>query len=299
MRKQNQHTWYWLFIILLAAGNAGDVQAGAWTLPKGHIWTKLSFYSLITTDQYAEIPGIFPETGPFGVGDKVPFPFNGKSTSRAVFLDVNYGITDWWTLGVLVPFYSQEFTDNQVIDADRQQTGLSDILGTTKIRLLESPLVVSVIGQVKFPTGEFKNIDGVVPVGEGQMDIIAGLSMGLSLWPLPAYTNLDVGWRFRMENTEVQLDPGDEFHFIWEFGYDILPRVSTTLKISGLYGRFAKFRLSFVEPTRKRQILYISPEIGFRLTGDWIAGGGVNIPVQGRSYPAGKQFFLGLSTTFP
>jgi len=291
-----------VYILLLAVGSAGlaaDAHGGAWTLPKGHIWTKLAFYSLVTTDQFAEIPGIFPETGPFDAGDKVPFPFNGKSTSRAVFLDVNYGITDWWTLGVQIPFYSQEFRDNQVIDADRQQTGLSDITGMSKIRLLESPVVVSVIGQVKFPSGEFKNIDGVVPVGEGQMDITAGLSMGVSLWPLPGYTNLDVGWRFRKENTEVQLDPGDEFHFLWEIGYNVVPRVSSTLKISGLYGRPAKFSLAFVQQTRIRQILYISPEIGFRLTGNWIVGGGLNIPVQGRSYPAGNQYFLSLSTGIP
>jgi hypothetical protein len=288
------------FILLLLFGNSTRLYAGAWTLPRGSVWTKLAWYTLNTDHQYADIAGIFPGIGEFEPGNRVPYANEGKSLSRAFFMDIVYGVTDRWDIGVTIPFYQQEFIDNvsRSRGQDTERSGFSDIMGQVKFRIMARPFVLTVLSEIKFPTGEFVNIDGVVPVGEGQTDIAFAVSAGTSFWPLPGYTNIEAGWRIRTTNTDANFDPGDEFYTRWEAGYTLWNRLQGTLKFYGLFGRPSRFGLAIAQQTRKRQIVYLSPEIGYRLVHNWMAGAGVNIPLKGRSYPAGRQYFLSLSANF-
>ena len=79
-----------------------------------------------------------------------------------------------------------------------------------KLRLLQYPVVLTFKSAVKFPTGDFVNEDGLIPVGEGQWDFDFGAQVGRSFWPLPAYVAAEYAYRIRRENVEILRDPGEE-----------------------------------------------------------------------------------------
>ena len=74
--------------------------------------------------------------------------------------------------------------------------------------MFRRPFLLTLETGVKIPTGEFKNEDGLIPVGEGQWDYDIVVQAGCSFWPLPAYANVDIGYRVRTENEEILRDPG-------------------------------------------------------------------------------------------
>ncbi|WP_238314656.1 hypothetical protein, partial [Methylobacterium crusticola] len=84
---------------------------------------------------------------------------------------------------------------NAAFAEPRTDTGLSDIRALAKFRLLSKPLVLAFKAGLKVPTGEFKNEDGLIPVGEGQWDFDFVGQVGRSFWPLPLYGNIDLGYR--------------------------------------------------------------------------------------------------------
>ncbi|HIG18085.1 MAG TPA: hypothetical protein EYQ31_12820 [Candidatus Handelsmanbacteria bacterium] len=73
-------------------------------------------------------------------------------------------------------------------------------------------------GGAKIPSGDFRNEDGLIPVGEGQWDFHLVLQAGRSLWPLPSYANIDLGYRIRLANEDILRDPGDEWLVNAEIG---------------------------------------------------------------------------------
>jgi hypothetical protein len=103
-----------------------------------------------------------------------------------------------------------------------------------KFRLLEKPLLFTLKGGIKMPTGEFKNEDGLIPVGEGQWDFDLIAQLGRSFWPLPLYGNVDLGYRVRTKNDEIDRDPGDEWFLNAELGYNITRRLLLAGKYEAL-----------------------------------------------------------------
>ena len=77
--------------------------------------------------------------------------------------------------------------------------------------VLFNVLVLSALWAVKVPTGEYRNVDGLIPVGEGQWDFDLGLSAGRSFWPRALYINADLGLASVAQNAAVDRDPGDEW----------------------------------------------------------------------------------------
>ena len=65
-------------------------------------------------------------------------------------------------------------------------------------------------------------------------------AVGRSFWPIPIYGNVDVGYRMRTKNDEIDRDPGDEWIFNGEIGYSVTPRLLVALKVEALRGKRAQ-----------------------------------------------------------
>ena len=226
------------------------------------------------------------------------FPFNGESKIKAVFLDLSYGLLDQLQLNVQVPYYDIEFTD--FADPNRPSTtDIGDIRFGAQYRLIANPLVSSVKIEAKAPTGFFNRDAEIVPIGDGQWDLDLVARFGKSLWPIPAYVNLDVGYRFRFKPAEKTStrDPGNEFIFRAEAGYNILKTLQVKAGLSGLYGN--KFKQeNLVVDESQREILFFEPGIHWNVQGPLAIDTGIQISLSGKNYTAGQVFNFGVSYNF-
>ena len=166
-----------------------------------------------------------------------------------------------------------------------------------KFRLLERPLVLTLKGAVKFPTGDFVNEDGLIPVGEGQWDFDFGVQAGRSFWPVPAYVAVEYAYRIRRENTEILRDPGEERLINGEVGYNLTPKLLVATKLEMLRGGTGT---DFGIPSTSliKRITYLAPTVSYAIHGSTVAELAVRFSLAGRNFPAGKQITFGVSTGF-
>ncbi len=273
-------------LILLSA--ATDVDAGAWTLPRGQFWSKLTYFQQQTEEWYV---GQGRSGAP---GTRAHYDFDGRYESRAVFFEGLYGVTDRLDFGLQVPYFDQSFA-NAAFAKPRTDTGLSDIRALVKLRLLARPLVLAFKASVKVPTGEFKNEDGLIPVGEGQWDFDFVGQVGRSFWPLPLYGNIDLGYRVRTRNQQIDRDPGDEWFLNAELGYRIVRQLVLLGKCEVLRSKPALV-FGGIEAEIKR-ITFLTPALLYAIGQRTTAEVAVRFSLNGRNFPAGRQFVLGLATT--
>ena len=130
-------------------GAATDADAGAWTLSRGEFWGKLTYFRHSTEEWYL---------------GKGCYDFDGRYESSAAFIEGFYGLSDRLDLGVQIPYFDQSFA-NSTFAEPRGDAGLSDIRVYGKLRLIDQPLIFTLKTGAKMPTGEFKNEDGLIPVG--------------------------------------------------------------------------------------------------------------------------------------
>ncbi|MEE2658701.1 MAG: transporter [Candidatus Latescibacterota bacterium] len=300
MRPSNElaHGVYAAMVVLLALSESRPAHAGAWTVPQGQLWVKVSYLQQNTDEWY--IDALDPELqdegtfGQFSAGTRRPYYFNGEYDLKAVFIEGVYGVTDWLNFGVKLPFSDQIFHDDNRTDPP-SDAGFSDLRIFSKIRVLQKPAIITLKAEAKIPTGDFKNEDGLIPVGEGQWDFDFLLQVGRSLWPLPAYANVDAGYRVRLENEEIFRDPGDEWLLNAEVGYLPTHNLLLALKFEYLKGRVGSLG-GFQTDNLKQCIAYLVPTVAHSIHRSTALEAAIRISTEGRNFPAGCQFTLGLST---
>lgn len=283
----------WLCLLLVAPVAAS---AGAWTLPRGTLWTKVALFRQETREWYLASPE-FGASGIHEAGSRQPYRFGGRYASSAVFAEGVYGVTDRLDVGVQVPFHDQQFAD----DTRRRppsEVGIGDLRVFTKYRISSHPAVVSLKLATKAPTGAFHNEDGIVPVGEGQWDFGFVGQVGRSFWPLPLYANLDLGYRVRMRNDEADRDPGDEWFYTAEAGVNLGSRLLLMTKLEGLRGEPSTDFGATENRSQIKRITYLSPTLMIGLWDETAAELAVRYSLNGRNFPAGHQLVVGLSSTF-
>ena len=277
---------------MMALLTSSSAWAGAWTFPKGKLWTKLTFMSQDTNEDYIGVPR--PN---IARGTRQPYLLEGEYSSRTFFLDAMYGITDQLNVGIQVPFFDQTFQDqelNILFGGPISSSGFSDIRFFAKRKLIDAPVVSSLKFGFKAPTGSFENRQGLIPVGEGQWDFDFILQVGRSFWPFRAYANADVGYRVRMKNGEIDRDPGDELFWIAEFGYQWTDKLLTVLKWEGIDGKeTTSLGLQLTGDVKKIQ--YISPAVLFRTTDTIAIEAGIRLSINGQNFPAGPVFQVGVN----
>lgn len=294
-RQIQQRTLLWLALLAPTC-----VDAGAWTTPAGNVWAKVSWFQQSTSEWYTDAaqPILLADNtlGEIPAGSRQPYRFNGSYESTAVFLEGFYGITDAVDISLQIPWFDQAFDDDTRIDSP-SESGFSDLRVFGRWRLLARPLLLTAKAGVKIPTGEFRNEDGLIPVGEGQWDYDVVLQAGRSFWPIPVYANADVGYRIRMENGDILRDPGDEWLINAEVGYNPLQRLLLAVKLEGLYGKAGKSFGLRTESLTKR-ITYLAPSLAWQFAGDATLEAAMRVSVGGRNFPAGNQITVGLSSSF-
>ncbi len=268
------------------------VWPGAWTLPQGKLWSKVAFFQQ-SADEWYLANREFSDGEWRQEGDRVAYRFNGEYDSKAVFIEVFYGITDRLDLGVQIPYFDQFFSDDTRA-VPPSEAGFSDMRRFVKWRALQKPVLFTLKAGAKMPTGRFENEDGLIPVGEGQWDFDFVGQLGRSFWPLPLYGNVDVGYRVRMENIEIDRDPGDEWFLTAELGYNITRRALLTGKFEMLRSDPSiEFGL-FENSSQIKRITYFNPSLVYGLVDDTALEFGGRLTLNGRNFPAGHQLTMGL-----
>ena len=205
----------------------------------------------------------------FDPGTRRPYNLDGSYDSKAVFIEGFYGVTDRFDIGAQIPYFDQKFQD-ATRDELPTDSGFSDLRVMAKYRLLERPLVLTLKSAVKFPTGDFVNEDGLIPVGEGQWDFDFGVQVGRSFWPIPAYVAVDYAYRIRRENEEILRDPGEETLINGELGYNVTPKLLLAAKLELLRGgKGTDFGIASTSSIKR--IIYLAPTVSYAIHGNTVA----------------------------
>ena len=166
-----------------------------------------------------------------------------------------------------------------------------------KFRLIDKPFLFSLKTGIKMPTGEFKNEDGLIPVGEGQWDFDFVAQLGRSFWPLPLYGNVDIGYRLRTRNDAIDRDPGDERFLNAELGYNVTAKLMLVGKYELLRSDPSTEFGTIENRSQIKRITFLMPVLLYAIDECTVVEAALWISLNGRNYSAGRQFIMGLSTT--
>lgn len=255
-----------------------------WPIGPGNFWAKVSWFHHETTEQFRSN------------GEKRIFlNSNAESVSDAVFVDAAVGLTDRLDLWVQAPYFDLNFDDDV---QDRHRAGVGDVRLSARYNvamLRDGSWPVSVRVTAKVPVQEVTLDAEVIPVGEGQWDYEAWLESGLSLYPLPAYTVVWVGYRWRSLNEQTTRKPGDEVTFLAEVGgTEWLGGLGGKIVVDGILGRAGRIQGVQLGPDDRREILYVAPTALFNFTESTILEVALRFPLRGQNYPAGPPLQVGL-----
>jgi hypothetical protein len=278
----NNFRWAGAIAFFLFASSSATAWAGAWTQPKGKTWFRAGTMFQSTNERY------------FIDGSRIPYFFEGHNRTVGLFFDFEHGVTERLEVNAHLPFFGIAFND---LADDRQSHGIGDVRAGARYNVLQGPLVATIGGRIKFPTGEFVNDAEIIPVGEGQYDFEVRGELARSFWPRPAYVTGLIGYKFRTKNEKNGIDYGDEIFWSVEGGYHVTSRIMLKAVFWGLYGlETTAFDLPL--PSLTRQIAYLEPGILLELAPS--RGIEVSVPftLWGQNWPAGPVVSVGFYQRF-
>ena len=301
IHRLRSHSTLFLGVAVGVALLPGAADAGAWTLGKGNVWSKINFMTQ-STDQHYD-----------SEGKAVEIPLDARYQSRQVYLDLFYGVRDGVDLGLQVPFVSSKFVDKDEGNdvgtpppALETESGLGDLRGFAKIQLLDqSQLVGTLKLGFKTPIGEYRPVPEALSVTDGQWDFEVVGQIGRSFWPTPVYANLDLGYRMRgaySDTDDAEPDrsytPGAELIFNVEAGYTPLDRLVVALKFEGLSGaEYDAINNPGQPETLSQSVTNLVPTVLVDLSPNLSLEAAARVPTSGNGYFAGPTWALGLSYT--
>lgn len=241
--------------------------AGAWTLPEGKLYDKVSL------NQYTSDPD-FTDTN---LGNYI-----------------EYGLTD--TISLINSIYYKQISNTFTIagtTTTTTTTGIADIEIGVKHRLAERASgIFSHQVMVKMPGAYDKN--SILPLGNGQVDVEYRLLYGLSLWRwFPGYANLEAGYRYRAGT------PSDEFRYLAEIGTDITERLYARVKLDGIFSMNNADNTANISgnPTTVSQfdLHKLDTVVGYKLTDTWGLELGYTPTIRARNTAEGTTYSVGVS----
>ena len=292
-----------LLIVALSVLMPQMASAGAWTLGKGHVWSKITYMSLSTNEHY-------DNDGNVG---EIP----ARYKSQQVYFDVYYGLNDRIDVGIKIPYISNEFVDvspeHPFYGApDKKDSGIGDIRGVTKINLVNSADLVGTLKLgFKAPMGEYREVPEALSITGGQWDFDVVAQLGRSFYPVPVYANVDLGYRLRGEYTDSNpsdaggvdrtYTPGAEFVFNAEAGYSPMDKLLVALKYESIIG--SEYDTINNPPagsqveTLNQSVSYLAPTVLVGLHPNVSLEAQARMTVSGSRYFAGSTYGVGLSFT--
>ncbi|MCE2451203.1 MAG: transporter [Candidatus Latescibacteria bacterium] len=109
------------------------------------------------------------------------------------------------------------------------------------------------------------------------------------------YGNIDLGYRVRTRNEQIDRDPGDEWFLNAEVGYQLVRQLMLVGKCEVLRSNPAVV-FGGIEAEIKR-ITYLTPALLYAVGQRTMIEAAVRFSLNGRNFPAGRQFVLGVATT--
>jgi protein XagA len=212
-------------LALIAAVATGLVwteqaEAGAWTQKQGTGFFKLNS-QMLRGDKLREVNGL-----------KSAIPTLADYTAS---LYAEYGLSDDLTLVGYLPFFKRITLNEQVgrpsgfvYFAGDEVSGIADAQAGVRYRLLQyGPTVFSAELVLGLPLGDDSQANGLLS-GDGEINQRLTLQLGHSLYPVPAYFNIDLGFNNRLKGYS------DEVVYSLETGYTIANRAMVILRLSGI-----------------------------------------------------------------
>ena len=292
-----------LLIVALSILLPQMASAGAWTLGKGQVWSKITYMSLSTNEHY----------GNDGNVGEIP----ARYKSQQVYFDVYYGLNDRIDVGVKIPYISNEFVDVSPDHPfsgapDKKDSGLGDVRGVAKINLVNSADLVGTLKLgFKAPMGEYREVPEALSITGGQWDFDVVAQLGRSFYPVPVYANVDLGYRLRGEYADPNpsdaggvdrtYTPGAEFVFNAEAGYSPMDKLLVALKYESIMG--AEYDTINNPPagsqveTLNQSVSYLAPTVLVGLHPNVSLEAQARMTVSGSRYFAGSTYGVGLSFT--
>lgn len=272
---------------------------GAWSLDANSLTFKTSYFYQFSDSRFASSNlqcGLFPCEN----GERQRYFFDGRSQSSGAFLDVSYGISKRWDANIQLPYYIISFKDD--VDPNRASTSsFGDVRASVRYNLIKKPFAQTFKLAVKAPTGFFNKDAEIVPVGDGQWDLSIISQTGKSLYPWPAYINLDLGYKYRF-NPDVELTnfaPGNELLFNLEIGIEPFKGIWLKNSLNGWYGEDGTAIFSgnnvLTRNNSARRVLYYQPEIYWELGNKFALNLITKIAFKGMNMPTGNVYGIGLS----
>ena len=114
---------------------------------------------------------------------------------------------------------------------------------------------------------------------------------------MPLYGNVDLGYRVRTKNDEIDRDPGDEWLLNAELGYHITRKLTLMGKYEMLRSDPALKFGFLLNRSQIKRITFFTPVLLYAIDERTALEVAVRISLNGRNYPAGRQLVLGVSTT--
>ncbi len=257
-----------LFLLVMVA--APGAKAGAWVQPQGRLWLKVGSTLGFADEKFAndqiDESKVFANGTRVRAGDRIPFDFTtgGRYRFQSYVVEAAYGVVDRFEISGAVPLLHTRFdNDNNEVEPG---TGIGDLRLGFGVRILEGQRgVLSLGGEWKAPTADVPRSVYAQPLGEGQHDFTAWLRAGWSLWPR-GWVQFGVGHRWRNANDELGFDPGREWHFRGEAGWQIGPTLGLKTGIEGLEGQpWTSDLFGFDQEIGRRRRWSIAPAILYRL----------------------------------
>lgn len=271
----NSSTKSALLIIILSFHWTMEGEASAWTLEKGGFLSKLTFIGSRSSSRFNNN------------SERDRLPFNGLSQTMTTSLDLSYGFRNDLTLSASFPLISYDLKQDLNPISGK---GFGDIRTGAKFNFSDSPFTSSLEFVVKFPTASSQN-PSLIRVGEGQFDFEFVSSNGF-LWNLlRGYSNVELGYRVRLENRKDRVNPGNELLYRIESGYSFLEDWTGVMSVNGFWGQdYVLFDTSRF----RRNLLTVTPSLVYNVNHLLGLNLSLGIPVMGRRSYAGSQLALGL-----
>lgn len=208
-----------LIIILLTACMLlpTAVTAGAWTRDLNGYFLKLGYDRWFTSERFdtsgVRVPFEEPEAG---------FVDPSAYRNQALRLYGEYGVTRQVTL---IAATSYEWIESEGKGIIRRSSGLGDLWISVKGGLLPGPIVLSIQGDAKLPTGYDETLSPAL--GNGKVDWGGRMIVGAS--NAVGYATAEVGYLFRGG------DLADEIPVNAEVGYSIRPEVGIKAELRSTF----------------------------------------------------------------
>jgi len=262
--------------ILLITASATTCFAGAWTQKSGGFYEQVSFNYYYSSNNFDSD------------GHHKAMPNSGNFKDFNVTNYLEYGLLDRLTL---INSLTYKYLKNDSDTYESKGYGIGDVDLGLKYKLLDSDRFGIFSTQMLFKIPGPYDRNDELPLGNGQFDAEIRLLYGRSLYPwIPGYGNVEVGYRWRLE------DPSDEIRYLVEFGVDITKTIYTRAKLDGIYcvnnGKSNIDSSGNPTATNNFDLGKLDIALGYKITPNWGTELSYRPDIYGQNTAAGANYSL-------